>query len=223
MLRICFMQQFARSQRYLAFSIAGLAGFVDATGFIQVGGYFISFMSGNTTRLAADIALGASRMLVPAGLILGFTGGVALGTWIGDRKPMRREILVLGLVTGLLLLAAGMRAASFNAASLGALVVGMGALNTALSANRKAGIGLTYMTGALVRMGQALAERFSGKDAHEPDRLAAYFLLWACLSMGALAGALVSVEMPGLALWAAATGSAIMLLAAWRMVSNSTN
>ncbi|MBU2342478.1 MAG: DUF1275 family protein, partial [Alphaproteobacteria bacterium] len=45
----------------LAIGLAGLAGLVDATGFVVAGGYFTSFMSGNTTRLGVDLA-GAPAM-----------------------------------------------------------------------------------------------------------------------------------------------------------------
>ncbi|MDM8353607.1 DUF1275 family protein, partial [Brevundimonas diminuta] len=38
--------------------LAGLAGYVDSLGFLHLGGVFVSFMSGNTTRLAVNLAEG---------------------------------------------------------------------------------------------------------------------------------------------------------------------
>jgi len=53
------MKRFTPSQRRFAYAVAGLAGFVDITGFLQLNGYFVSFMTGNTTLLARDLAGGA--------------------------------------------------------------------------------------------------------------------------------------------------------------------
>ena len=49
------MQRFTPQQRLFAYAVAALAGFVDVTGFLQVDGYFVSFMTGNTTLLARDL------------------------------------------------------------------------------------------------------------------------------------------------------------------------
>ncbi|MEC8456884.1 MAG: DUF1275 family protein, partial [Pseudomonadota bacterium] len=46
----------APSDRRLALLLAGLAGYVDSLGFLHLGGVFVSFMSGNSTRLAANLA-----------------------------------------------------------------------------------------------------------------------------------------------------------------------
>ena len=37
----------------MAVALSLLAGFVDALGFMHLGGYFVSFMSGNSTQMAA--------------------------------------------------------------------------------------------------------------------------------------------------------------------------
>ena len=50
------MHRYDPARRKLALGLAFLAGAVDATGFIRTGGYFASFMSGNTTRLGLHIA-----------------------------------------------------------------------------------------------------------------------------------------------------------------------
>lgn len=39
----------------LAAGLALLAGYVDAIGFLRLGGLFVSFMSGNSTRLAVAL------------------------------------------------------------------------------------------------------------------------------------------------------------------------
>ena len=49
------MQRYDRSRQKLAVGLAFLAGQVDAIGFVVAGGYFTSFMSGNTTRLGVEL------------------------------------------------------------------------------------------------------------------------------------------------------------------------
>ncbi len=122
------MQRFTPQQRLFAYAVAALAGFVDVTGFLQVDGYFVSFMTGNTTLLARDLAGGASRVAVPALLIAGFVIGVVTGTLVGDRLASRRKVVVTALVAALLVCAALARFVELREISLGLLVVAMGAL-----------------------------------------------------------------------------------------------
>lgn len=202
------MQRFSGEQRRFAYAVAMLAGFVDVTGFLQLDGYFVSFMTGNTTLLARDLAVGDPRILVPLLLIAGFVLGVILGTVVGDRAGPRRKLHVALLVTGGLCLAAAAREMGWREISLGLLVLAMGALNTAMSGNRQASpVGLTYMTGALVRVGQLLADRLSGDKTANPWPFA---LLWASLCFGAIIGAITGINFANLTLAIGACGAAIL-------------
>lgn len=192
------MERFDTPRRRMAIGIALLAGFVDATGFLQVDGYYVSFMTGNTTLLALDIASGATRVLVPALLIMGFVIGVALGTWLGDMRDTGRKRRILSVVIALLIGAATARSFGLQAPSLACLVLAMGALNTTLSGNRKNPVGLTYMTGALVRVGQAIGDFFSGT---RPSGWSPFMLLWLALLTGALLGGVAALNAPAGALW----------------------
>lgn len=49
----------------LAAALAALAGYVDASGFLSTGGYFVSFMSGNSTRLGIGVDFGVRDALSP--------------------------------------------------------------------------------------------------------------------------------------------------------------
>src|SRR5882757_10886260 len=42
----------------LACALSALAGYVDGIGFIHLGGQFVSFMSGNSTRMGVSLADG---------------------------------------------------------------------------------------------------------------------------------------------------------------------
>lgn len=208
------MQRFTPPQRLFAYAVAGLAGFVDVTGYLQLNGYFVSFMTGNTTLLARDLAEGASRVAVPALLIAGFVIGVVTGTLVGDRVASRRKVVVTGLVAALLICAALARVAEMREISLGLLVIAMGALNTVLSANRESPVGLTYMTGALVRTGQLIADRLSGDRKADPLPFA---LLWVSLLVGALCGGVLAMQWGAASLWAAGGLALALCLAATRI------
>ena len=70
--------------------LAGLAGYVDSLGFLHLGGVFVSFMSGNTTRLAVNLAEG--RWLAAgavAGVLLLFVLGAMLGALVAGGEGAR--------------------------------------------------------------------------------------------------------------------------------------
>ena len=92
------MNRIDRSRRRLAIAAAGLAGFVDAAGYLSANSYFVSFMSGNTTRLGVDIAQRPAHAWVPAALIAGFVLGVTGGAVLAAKAGMRRKQAVFSLV-----------------------------------------------------------------------------------------------------------------------------
>jgi len=208
------MKRFTPGQRLFAYAVAGLAGFVDVTGYLHINGYFVSFMTGNTTLLARDMAEGAHRVAVPALLIAGFVIGVTIGTLVGDRWAARRKAVVSGMVAAMLVTAALARVVDLNPLSLALLVFAMGALNTVMSGNRANPVGLTYMTGALVRTGQLLAERLAGDRSANPLLFAG---LWASLLAGALCGALVGLNLGAASLWVAGGSALVLCVAAMRI------
>jgi uncharacterized membrane protein YoaK (UPF0700 family) len=208
------MTRYDRRVKLLAAGLSALAGFVDATGFIKLGGFFVSFMSGNTTRLAVGLAQGTAQATLAAGLIGGFVLGVMLGTLVGRFAGTRRATWLLLLVAGLLALAALLGRMGFSAAAIAAMVLAMGAENTVFEREGEVHIGLTYMTGTLVKFGQRLAGALMGGDrrAWWP-----YLLLWLGLASGAVAGAL-SYPYLGLDnLWLAALAALLFAAPAARL------
>lgn len=208
------MNSIDRSRRRLAIAAAGLAGFVDAVGFLSAKGYFVSFMSGNTTRLGVDLAVHPAMAIVPAGLIAGFVLGVFVGALLAARAGAWRKVAVLGLVAGLLVGAALAHATGAGLAMLGLLVFAMGALNNTFQRDGEVSVGLTYMTGALVRFAQGLAARVSGTGG---EGWANWLLLWLGLAAGAVTGAFALLAWPGLALWLASGWALALVLVAWHL------
>ena len=90
----------------LAIALSSLAGFADAVGFLWLGGIFISFMTGNSTRMGTE--LGGpdwSQAVVPVGVLGVFVAGVVVAT-IVRRSVRRGRLVIMLLVTGLLSVAA---------------------------------------------------------------------------------------------------------------------
>jgi uncharacterized membrane protein YoaK (UPF0700 family) len=100
------MDHLDQPRQVLAISLVGLAGFVAAVGFLSADRHFVSLMSGNTTRLAVEIAEAPERAVTPALLITGFVIGVAGGSIAAARAGKWRKPAVLGLVATLSLIAA---------------------------------------------------------------------------------------------------------------------
>jgi uncharacterized membrane protein YoaK (UPF0700 family) len=171
----------------LAVSLSALAGYVDALGFLQLGGYFVSFMSGNSTRLGVDIATGnGHEVLLVGGILLLFVFGAFLGALVGSVSGRRSQSAVLFSEAALLGAAAMLQAVGQTMPAIGLMVLAMGLENAVFQRDGEVAIGLTYMTGALVKIGQRLAAAVRGgsRTAWMP-----YLLLWIGLAAGALAGA----------------------------------
>ncbi len=196
--------------------LAALAGIVDALAFRALGGFFASFMSGNSTRFGLGLAEGWNgAAATAAALLLAFVCGAMLGTIAGaaasDRLGEgRRGEAVMGLVT--LLLAAGAALSAFAPLTLAMLplAMAMGAQNGVVAPDGEVRVGLTYMTGTLVRIGQRLARRLLG-EAGVPG-LRRELLLWLGFVAGVTAGA-VGWNWLGLAaLWVAAALAASLTM-----------
>ena len=208
------MNAIDQSRRRLAIAAAALAGFVDAVGFLSANNYFVSFMSGNTTRLGVDLVTSPATALVPALLIAGFVAGVFGGALLAARAGSRRKVAVLTLVTLLLAGAALAGAVGHHSIMLALLVLAMGALNNTFQRDGEVSVGLTYMTGALVRFAQGLAARLTGTGG---DGWQNWLLLWIGLATGAVFGAYVLLGWPQLALWLAAGWALSLCLFARRL------
>ena len=187
----------------LACALSALAGYVDGIGYLQLGGLFVSFMSGNSTRMGVALADAHWQTAAEAlGLIALFVVGAAAGSLIVLRA--HRQPLVLLAET--LLLAAAALTYTFGQPSLAvaAIVLAMGLENAVFQIHGGAGLGLTYVTGALVRVGQLMAKALTGgpRWAWAPN-----LLLWAALVAGSVLGAMAYVWINLAAIWFAAAAA----------------
>ena len=207
------MIRYDRRVRLLAMSLTALAGYVDAIGFIKLGGFFVSFMSGNSTRLAVGVAEGSRHAAIAASLIAFFIIGVIAGSIAGRLAGPHQRPVVLAVVALLLADAAALGAIGEPRAAIAAMALAMGAENAVFEQDGEVRIGLTYMTGALVKGGQHIATALLGGNRWA---WAPYLLQWLALAMGAIAGALVYPWLGLGALWIAALAMLIAAIVAAR-------
>jgi uncharacterized membrane protein YoaK (UPF0700 family) len=194
----------------LACALSALAGYVDGIGFVHLGGLFVSFMSGNSTRMGVSLAQGQWWSAAHAlGLIALFVTGAAAGSLIVLGRGANRQPRLL-LAEALLLAAAALcDAFGLSNVAVAAIVLAMGLENAVFQIDGGAGLGLTYVTGALVKVGQLVAAALTGgaRWAWAPN-----LLLWAAMVAGALCGALAYHWINLAAIWFAA-GAALALSA----------
>lgn len=190
-----------------------LAGYIDSLGFLKLGGFFVSFMSGNSTRLGVGLVAGWSAAGLSAILVGLFVLGVMLGSLVGRVALLQRwrRPAVMAGVTALLTIAAVMDALGFAYAAIAAMTLAMGAENALFERDGEVSIGLTYMTGTLVKLGQRLVEALLGGNRWA---WVWYLMLWSGLVAGAAAGAFVYDRINLAGLWIAAPAAALLTLLA---------
>ena len=207
------MRALAPPHQALALSLAVLAGYVDSLGFLHLGGVFVSFMSGNSTRLDASLAEGQwTAALGLAGILILFVMGSFCGALIARGQEGRSRSRVLAFEGVLLTLAAAAAWMGHKPVAIGLMVMAMAAENSVFLRNGEVAVSLTYMTGTLVKLGQSLAAAATGGDRRA---FGPYVILWLGLTGGAVVGALTFGRLGLAALWPAAA-FAFVLAAATR-------
>ncbi|MFJ5258382.1 YoaK family protein [Pseudomonas sp. NPDC088414] len=189
----------------LVASLSVLAGMTDAIGFMASGD-FVSFMSGNTTRLAVAISdgdLGLTLRLII--LVITFVIGNALGIVIG-RLGGRRTLPLLLCIATLLCLAAAWPYDTQLPALLAAIIA-MGMLNAAVEEVNGLPVGLTYVTGALSRFGRGLGRWMLGERR---NGWRVQLVPWSGMFIGAILGAMLEQHFGLRALFASGLLAAVL-------------
>jgi uncharacterized membrane protein YoaK (UPF0700 family) len=178
-----------RAQVGLGVSLTAIAGCVDAIGYIELGGLFASFMSGASVSLG--VGMGESHwasVLEGAFLIAVFLCGATTATVTAGVARVWALPAVMLLEAGLLGGAALLTCLGWAAStSILPVVAAMGVQNTALRPVAGVRLGVTFMTGTLVSVGQALGRALLGRA--RPWRWCPHALVWCAFCTGAAAGA----------------------------------
>lgn len=181
--------------------LLGLGGFVDAIAFVVLQGNFVAFMSGNTTILGSSTATGHWSLAGLAALLiyLFFTGcltGAAIVRWVGSaaHRVLMASITLLTLAGAIVA-----NTASTWSGTLLLAVVG-GLTNSALATNSDVHVGLTYVTGTLVKAAHQLVD---GIHTKHPWSWLATIGYWFAFAVGAILGGLTFHRLGPAALWVA--------------------
>jgi uncharacterized membrane protein YoaK (UPF0700 family) len=188
----------------LAGLLAALAGMVDVIGYLHLNGLFVSYMSGNSTQLAAALgqgnlpAAGTIAKLV-ALFVLGAAAGQVLAGFTGE---WHMSWVLAGV--GVLLAIAALLATAPEP-----MVLAMGALNASMHRAGTIPVSLTFVTGALVRFGQGLGD-FLTRRSGELKWLA-QVVPWLGLITGATIGSAAFMRIGGAAIWVSVALAALLL------------
>lgn len=197
----------------LALVLAAVAGSLDAIGFLHLGGYFVSFMSGNTTRMSAEaVDLRWADTGRAVGLIVLFFVGGVIGALLSRVRDGR--VTVLAASTLLVAASAALSVMSSAVPPILGVAVAMGVMNATFLRDGEVSIGLTYMTGTLVKAAQQVGAALLGGPRW---RWVRYLGMWSALAAGSLLGALLYVAWGVSALWPVAAVMAVATVAAWRV------
>jgi uncharacterized membrane protein YoaK (UPF0700 family) len=188
----------------LAGLLATLAGMVDVIGYLHLNGLFVSYMSGNSTQLAA--ALGQGNLAAAgtiAKLVALFVVGAAAGQMLAGVTGEWRMSWVLAGVTVLLTIAALLAAAPEP------MVFAMGALNASMHRAGSIPVSLTFVTGVLVRFGQGLGDFLTRRTSEW--KWLAQAVPWLGLVTGATIGSAAFTRTGTAAIWVSVALAALLL------------
>lgn len=179
----------------LGLALTATAGFIDAVGFIALGGFYTSFMSGNTTQLGTRLAIDPGWALaLPFGLVVLFFIGSYLGSLLAQFGTRWGPALALIVVMVAIAICLALHFAGFAPPqAMLALACAAGAQNAVLQPIGAARLGATFVTGTLFSAGQDLARATAGTAP--PWRWLQHLLVWASLCAGALLGGLAYVRL----------------------------
>jgi len=171
--------------------LTALAGYVDALGFVRLGGLYLSFMSGNTTQMAVSFGeTQGQKAILPLLLIAAFLAGAVAASVLTLLGPSRWATPLVLAFEALLILAAlvlGIATPEPGWASP-ALALAMGAQNAVLANVKGFRAGTTFVTGALFGFGHKIAQALTRTGP--PLGWVGDGAVWLALSVGAFLGTL---------------------------------
>jgi uncharacterized membrane protein YoaK (UPF0700 family) len=189
----------------LAGLLAALAGMVDVIGYLHLNGLFVSYMSGNSTQLAAALGQGHfGQAGVITKLVVLFVLGAAAGQALAGVTGEWHMSWVLAGVAILLTIA------GLSTTAPEPMVFAMGALNASMHRAGNIPVSLTFVTGALVRFGQGLGDLLTRRS--RDWQWLAQLVPWFGLITGATVGSAVFARIGPAAIWFS-VALAVLLLA----------
>ncbi len=171
----------------VAFAFSLISGFVDVLGFLVLGGFFLSFMSGNSTKLGWYLA----RLDFPTALeylvvIASFIFGAFLGDLIATK--IKKDVIFIVLFSELFLFIVALLLSYLNLRWTYILpfTIAMGLQNTAQVSVNNTVIGKSFVSGMLYTLGVSLSRLVQGKGNWKDPSLVV--ISWLCFISGSIIG-----------------------------------
>lgn len=172
-----------------ATSMTLTAGFLDAVGYTNLAGLYVSFMSGNSTRFGIAIVQGDHQILLPCALVIAsFVGGAFLGSLVGDIIDRFKLVVILTFEIALLLSAIALSYGVDGYIGLLPVCIAMGMQNAAHESVAGVEIGKSFVTGFLFGFGKALAQSVRSQSGR--TQVLVYGVSWASFLGGVTLGSL---------------------------------
>jgi uncharacterized membrane protein YoaK (UPF0700 family) len=216
----------AQARIGLGVLLTAVAGYVDAVGYIALGGFFASFMSGASISLGIGMSEGHWNAVYQASLLIAaFLASATVATVVGELTGIWALPIVLLLEGGLLALTVVLSETGWSRFdSIFPVVAAMGVQNTTLRPVEGVRLGVTFMTGTLVSVGQGLGRALLRRG--RPWSWAPHALLWCAFSAGAAVGASLYAAfgfraVSGPAALVAATGVLFLIMVFFKMRSRA--
>jgi len=187
--------------RHLALGLilTATAGMTDVVGFMELGGYYTSFMSGNTTQIGAGLIHPVPLIMLPAALVVLFFLGSFIGSYIAGFGEPSGPAGVLTFTSATLLGSLGLQLVGIPPhLALLPLALAAGAQNAILPQRGAARLGTTFVSGTLYMAGQDLARAV--RHQAPPLRWVQHLLVWLSLPLGGFVGALAYTYLANAAL-----------------------
>ncbi|MHC5268771.1 YoaK family protein [Enterococcus sp. LJL98] len=186
----------------LALFLSGFSGFIDILGLFGIGGMFLSFMSGNSTRLAFYLAEADFIQALPyLFLILSFVFGAFLGDLIKSRFPRENLLAILSTETFLVFCSFLMIHFDFQDEwSYLPLTTAMGLQNAIQIQVDEKIIGRTFFSGVLHSLGTDISQALQKKKPWKAPMLD--LLIWTVAVSGAFLAGILQPLVPKKSLFA---------------------
>jgi uncharacterized membrane protein YoaK (UPF0700 family) len=190
-----------------AICLATVAGYTDGYGLRQFN-TFVSFMSGNTTSTGVYVGQRKFHSALPEAVaILFFLVGTFLGHWIvvSKHRYSRRIVFVSSAAFMAVFVILNLRVAFSAEVGIALLSVSMGIMNPAVARIGAESVNLTFITGALNKVGSHLALAARGSTPLDSQgswdtqlrRAGVEGSLWLAFCAGALLAGFVTKRVGG--------------------------
>jgi uncharacterized membrane protein YoaK (UPF0700 family) len=205
-------------EKHVAVALAGVAGFLDAVGYLTLAHLFTAHMTGNTSKLG--IALGHGKLGAALPLALApplFAVGVAAGTLLVDARRPRAPLLAEAVLVTAFMTIGGLAGRHGDTVASPypfyvletVATLALGLQTAALTDVDGTTIRTSYVSGVLTNLTQGAVRRLRGARERKPLALLTAILV--VYLAGATAGA---ASLRALSLWCLALPLAVLLAAA---------